>query len=97
MSAKTNVDVKALRNQMPVVIELLKEMCDGRRQITVDSVTSARMLLKLLTKFKFVVLLIFWDTILGKINKVNLLLQERRTTVENAAKMINALKNEIQQ
>jgi hypothetical protein len=97
VSAKTNVDVKALRNQMPVVIELLKEMCDGRRQITVDSVTSARMLLKLLTKFKFVVLLIFWDTILGKINKVNLLLQERRTTVENAAKMINALKNEIQQ
>ncbi len=49
MSAKTNADVKALRNQMPVVIELLNKMCDGRRQVTVDSVTSARMLLKLLT------------------------------------------------
>lgn len=95
-SAKANA-VKALRNQLPLIIELLNEMCDGQRQVTVDSVTNARMLLKLLTKFKFVALLIFWDTILGKINKVNLLLQERKTTVENAAKMINALKNEIQQ
>lgn len=42
--AKANA-VKALRNQMPLIIELPNEMCDGQRQVTIDSVTNARMLL----------------------------------------------------
>lgn len=58
---------------------------------------NAKILLKSLKQFQFVLLLIFWDTILSKVNKVNLLLQEKATTVEKGAKMIKALtKNELQ-
>lgn len=54
-------------------------MYDGQWKVTVDYVTNAGMLLKLLTKFKFIALLIFWDTILVKINKVNLLLAAKHS------------------
>lgn len=86
--------LKALVSQFKDVLKMLEEMTNTS-VFSEDTVSGAKNFLNVLSKFNFIILLVFWSELLEKINKINLLLQKKDITVDIASRHIKGLLEEI--
>uniref|UniRef100_A0A1Y1MZW7 TTF-type domain-containing protein n=1 Tax=Photinus pyralis TaxID=7054 RepID=A0A1Y1MZW7_PHOPY len=88
--------LNALITQFELVLDLLEEMTDVSIY-SGETVIGAKNFQKNLKNFNFVILLVFWSSLLNKINKINLLLQKKDLTLDTACKHIKGLLEEIKE
>lgn len=87
--------VHALKSQLPKILTILKQIIENR-QNTGDTIVKAKSIIKSIETFEFIAYLCFWDTLLTKINRINLSLQEKNLDVARGAQMISGLLSEIE-
>ena len=94
-SAKAEA-VKALSEGVTELVELLESLSDDISQ-TMDTRNEAGTLLQNILKFNFIVLLYFWNNILGKVNHVQKLLQDPTMKFKDAASNMEMLENYLKE
>jgi len=82
--------VKPIHDQLKYFIELLENIAEDQDESS-DKRSNATQLLHRVLTFEFVVLLRFWNTVLGKIDRVQKRLQDHTMNFHNAAQDIQAL------
>jgi len=94
-SAKAEA-VKAIAEGVTELVELLESLSDDISQ-TMDTRNEAGTLLQSILKFNFIVLLHFWNNILGKVDRVQKRLQDPTMNFKDAASDMEMLENYLKE
>ncbi|XP_076660746.1 uncharacterized protein LOC143364134 [Halictus rubicundus] len=92
-SSKANA-VHAMNCQLPTIVNMLKKMTESD-QNTGDKIVQAKSILKSIQTFEFTGRLKFWDSLLSKINRINLALQDKNFDIARATGMIKGLLSQL--
>jgi hypothetical protein len=93
-SSKYN-SIHAFRTQLPQILKTLHTIAEGTdewRTYTSDSISSAKIILKMIN-FEFICLLVVWHHLFRSIDNVNRILQEKTVSIEVASKHLQGLVN----
>ena len=88
--------VKAISKGVTELVELLESLSDDISQ-TMDTRNEAGTLLQIILKFNFIVLLHFWNNILGKVDRVQKRLQDSTMNFKDAASDMELLENYLKE
>ena len=94
-SAKAEA-IKAISEGVTELVELLESLSDDISQ-TMDTRNEAGTLLQNILKFNFIVLLHFWNNILGKVDRVQKRLQDSTMNFKDAASDMEMLENYLKE
>lgn len=88
--------VRAVHEGLHELLNLLEKLANDRQQ-TADTRADANDLLQNLLNFNFIALLYFWNTILGRIDRVQKRLQDPTMHFKDAASDLEGLENKLQE
>lgn len=83
--------VKAIRDQLPEVLNALEEISDSKCSNDPKSVSEARSMIDELMSFEFVLSLVIWNDILGQVKIVNRILQDPKMDLDASASSLDSI------